>query len=452
MPSWLVPPNKTRSKPCNGRACRAAKADPERRFHALYDKVHRRDILERAWVRVRANQGAPGIDRTTIADVEAYGAHRLLEELSADVRGEQWRPLPARRVWIPKPGGSEQRPLSIPAVRDRIVQAAAKIVIEPVFEADFLPCSFGFRPKRAAHGRPAGAYRRGLAEARGGWRGRSSLRALQAIPHERSMQAIEERARDRKLLKAPRARVLGAGVMAGGVAGGAHAGAPQGGVVSPLLRSVYLQRLERAWRARPCGRLARLRRRPCGDARKVAGEAQGALAAPTATLAGMGLRAQGVRGPGPCASRRAARASTSSVSTSAGRGPRAPRRRHALCLARRPSEKAMRRVRDRVREPAGGRRPPPPVEVIAGDVNRVLARLVRLLPLGKLGAPLRQDQEPRAGATGAGDGETPSPHAGLRPGGRRLPVGRPARPDRSGRNRCRPQARRALAGKAERRR
>ena len=163
MPSWLVPPSKTRSKPCNGRSCRAAKADPERRFHALYDKVHRRDVLERAWVRVRANQGAPGIDRTTIADVEAYGVSRLLEELSADVRGEQWRPLPARRVWIPKPGSSEQRPLSIPAVRDRIVQAAAKIVIEPVFEADFLPCSFGFRPKRAARGRLAGAHRRGLA-------------------------------------------------------------------------------------------------------------------------------------------------------------------------------------------------------------------------------------------------------------------------------------------------
>ena len=93
---------------------RAAKADPERRFHALYDKVHRRDVLEHAWVQVRANQGAPGIDRTTIADVEAHGASRLLEELSVGLKGEQWRPLPARRVWIPKPGTSEQRPLSNP--------------------------------------------------------------------------------------------------------------------------------------------------------------------------------------------------------------------------------------------------------------------------------------------------------------------------------------------------
>ena len=337
------------------------------------DKAHRRDVPERAWGQARAGRGAPGVDRTTSADVEACRAQRLLAELSADREGR------AASAASGAPGEDAEGPAapssvrsSIPAARERIAWAAAKIVIEPLFEADLPPCSFGLRPKRAARGRPAGAYRRGLAEARGGWRGRSSLRALQAIPHERSMQAIEERARDRKLLKAPRARVLGAGVMAGGVAGGAHAGAPQGGVVSPLLRSVYLQRLERAWRARPCGRLARLRRRPGGDARKVAGEAQGALAAPTAPLAGMGLRAQGVRGPGPCASRRAARASTSSVSSSAGRGPRAPRRRHALCLARRPSEKAMRRVRDRVREPAGGRRPPPPVEVIAGDVNRVL--------------------------------------------------------------------------------
>ena len=128
---------------------RAAKADPGRRFHALHDKVHRRDVLERAWVEVRRNGGASGIDRTTIADVEEYGVTRLLDELAADLRGETYLPLPARLVWIPKPGSSEQRPLSIPAVRDRVVQAAVKIVIEPVLEADFLPCSFGFRPNGA---------------------------------------------------------------------------------------------------------------------------------------------------------------------------------------------------------------------------------------------------------------------------------------------------------------
>ena len=201
---------------------RAAKADPERRFHALYDKVHRKDVLERAWVQVRANKGAPGIDRTTIADVEAYGARRLLEELAADLKGEQWRPLPARRVWIPKPGSSEQRPLSIPTVRDRIVQAAAKIAIEPIFEADFLPCSFGFRPKRAAHD----ALQVLIDEA---WQGRRWVvetdiaACFEAIPHERLMQAIEERVCDRKVLKLLRA-MLGAGVMEDGVVRGAATG------------------------------------------------------------------------------------------------------------------------------------------------------------------------------------------------------------------------------------
>jgi retron-type reverse transcriptase len=130
---------------------RAAKADPGRRFHALYDKVHRGDVLERAWELVRANRGAAGIDRQTIADVEQYGVSRLLDELAADLWEGRWRPLPARRVLIEKPGREELRPLSIPAVRDRVVGAAVKLVIEPVFEADFLPCSFGFRPKRSAH-------------------------------------------------------------------------------------------------------------------------------------------------------------------------------------------------------------------------------------------------------------------------------------------------------------
>ena len=130
---------------------RAAKADPTRRFHALFDKVHRRDVLERAWGQVRRNRGAAGIDQTTLADVERYGVARLLDELAVDLKERRYRPLPARRVFIPKPGSGEQRPLSIPTVRDRIVQAAVKIVLEPIFEADMLDCSFGFRPRRSAH-------------------------------------------------------------------------------------------------------------------------------------------------------------------------------------------------------------------------------------------------------------------------------------------------------------
>ena len=128
---------------------RAAKADPDRRFHALRDKVYREDVLWRAWIAVRRNNGAPGIDKTTLAEAEEYGVTRLLGELAGELRSRRWCPLPARKVLIPKPGSSEKRPLAIAAVRDRIVQAAVKIVLEPVFEADFLPCSFGFRPRRS---------------------------------------------------------------------------------------------------------------------------------------------------------------------------------------------------------------------------------------------------------------------------------------------------------------
>src|ERR1019366_3165883 len=190
---------------------RAAKADPGRRFHALYDKVSRRDVLERAWVLVRANRGAAGIDRQTIADVEEYGVDRLLDELVADLKDGSWQPLPARRVFIPKPGREELRPLSIPAVRDRIVQAATKIVVEPIFEADMLECSFGFRPRRSAHD----ALQVLVDES---WRGRRWVlesdvaNCFEAIPHSQLMSAIEERIVDRHVLKLLRA-MLRAGVM-----------------------------------------------------------------------------------------------------------------------------------------------------------------------------------------------------------------------------------------------
>ena len=123
---------------------RAAKADPRRRFHALHDKVHRRDVLERAWRQVRANRGAAGIDRQTIEQVERYGVARLLDELEADLRAGDYRVLPARRVFIPKPGSGERRPLSIPAVRDRIVQAAVKTSSSRSSRPTFSPARSAF--------------------------------------------------------------------------------------------------------------------------------------------------------------------------------------------------------------------------------------------------------------------------------------------------------------------
>src|SRR5665213_2990318 len=234
---------------------RSAKADPGRRFHALYDKVHRRDVLERAWELVRANRGAAGIDKQTIADIEEYGVAKLLDELVADLKEGRWQPLPARRVLIPKPGRDELRPLSIPAVRDRIVQAAAKIVIEPIFEADMLECSFGFRPRRSAHD----ALQVLVDEA---WSGRRWVLesdvadCFEAIPHSQLMSAIEERSVDRHTLKRLRA-MLRAGVMEDQAVRRSGAGTPQGGVISPCLCNVYLHRLDRQWTERGHGELVR---------------------------------------------------------------------------------------------------------------------------------------------------------------------------------------------------
>src|SRR5436190_7043053 len=225
---------------------RAAKADPGRRFHTLHDKVFRRDVLWRAWAAVRRNNGAPGIDATTLAQVEEYGVVRLLDELADELRAGRYRPMPTRRVWIPKPGRSkERRPLSIPAVRDRIVQAAVKIVLEPVFEADFLGCSYGFRPRRSPHD----ALQVLIDES---WRGRRWVvetdiaDCFSAIPHHALMRAVEERISDRAVLKLLRA-ILRAGVMQDGHVRRPVTGAAQGGVISPLLCNAYLHRIDRVW-------------------------------------------------------------------------------------------------------------------------------------------------------------------------------------------------------------
>ncbi|MCA1680805.1 MAG: group II intron reverse transcriptase/maturase, partial [Actinobacteria bacterium] len=264
---------------------RAAKVDPGRRFHALFDKVYRRDVLERAWESVRANRGAAGVDRTTIGDVERYGVSRLLDELAADLKNGRWRPLPARRVFISKPGREELRPLSIPTVRDRVVQAALKIVIEPIFEADFLPCSFGFRPKRSQHDALQVLIDESWKGSR--WVAESDVAScFEAIPHSGLMSAIAERISDRHVLKLLRA-MLRAGVMEHGAVKRSVAGTPQGGVVSPLLANVYLHRLDRVWQTRGRGVLVRF----ADDLLAICQtewEANAALAAMTAILGELG--------------------------------------------------------------------------------------------------------------------------------------------------------------------
>ena len=264
---------------------RAAKADPGRRFHALYDKIYRRDVLQRAWEQVRANRGAAGIDQTTIEDVEWHGVDRLLDELASDLKAGTWRPLPSRRVWIPKPGTSDRRPLSIPPVRDRVVQTATKIVIEPVFEADMAECSYGFRPKRSAHDALQGLHDESFKGRR--WVVESDIaNCFEAIPHSGLMQAIEERICDRQVLKLLRA-MLRAGVLSDGTVHHAVTGTPQGGVISPVLCNVYLHRLDRAWQTEHDGVLVRYARRSGGGLLDPAtGRACAANAADTAGRTG----------------------------------------------------------------------------------------------------------------------------------------------------------------------
>jgi RNA-directed DNA polymerase len=237
---------------------RSAKQDPERRFHALFDKVARSDVMWRAWSDVRANKGAPGVDGVGIDDVEESGALAFLEELAAELRTGRYRPQPLRRVHIPKPGRpGRTRPLGIPTVRDRVVMAAAKIVLEPVFEADFLRSSFGFRPKRSAH--MAIEAIRVEANRRGDWVLDADIEAcFDAVDHDVLMDDISRRVVDRQMLKLLRCW-LRAGIFEGGVVTEPGAGTPQGSPISPLLANIALHRLDRAWQAkdRPAGTLVR---------------------------------------------------------------------------------------------------------------------------------------------------------------------------------------------------
>lgn len=188
----------------------AAKKNSKRKFHALYDKIIREDILREAWKRVKTNGGAGGIDGISINDVENYGVEKLLAEIRQNLQEGNYRPEPVKRVYIPKADG-KKRPLGIPVIKDRIVQMAMKIVIEPVFEADFKESSYGFRPKRNA--RQALEIVRKACNNQGLWVVDADIQGyFDNINHEKLMKLVEMRINDRRILKMIR-QWLKAGVM-----------------------------------------------------------------------------------------------------------------------------------------------------------------------------------------------------------------------------------------------
>ena len=233
-----------------------AKEAPQYRFYLLYDKVHREDVLQHAYRLSRAQRGAPGVDGETFTHIDAQGVDTWLAALRKELQAQTYRPAPVRRVLIPKPGGSGERPLGIPTIRDRVVQTAAKLVLEPIFEAEFDASAYGYRPRRSAQD-AVQAVHRALCDGYTEIVDADLSKYFDTIPHQELLQCVARRVVDGAMLhlikmwlKAPieERDEQGRRRMTGGKR--STRGTPQGGVLSPLLANIYMHRFLRAWRQR----------------------------------------------------------------------------------------------------------------------------------------------------------------------------------------------------------